>query len=134
MEYPEVRLSDAERHEALDALNEHVHTGRLDIAEYGERSAEVTAARTRGELEKLFADLPHPRPAVLDESPTSPASDSAAAGGERPLLHRAAGAALPIAAGIVVVLLVLGARTYAVFLLPIAAAVIAPLLFRNRQR
>ncbi|GLY68448.1 hypothetical protein Atai01_50670 [Amycolatopsis taiwanensis] len=61
----EMRLSDDERDEAINALSEHVRTGRLDLDEYGTRSAKVTAARTRGELMPLFADLPAPHPSVL---------------------------------------------------------------------
>ncbi len=37
--------------------------GRIDIDEYGERSARVTAAKTRGELSEIFLDLPGPHPA-----------------------------------------------------------------------
>ncbi|WP_277068678.1 DUF1707 SHOCT-like domain-containing protein [Saccharomonospora viridis] len=62
---PNYRLSDAERKEALDALAEHVRTRRLDVVEYDERSAVVSAAKTRRELEPVFSDLPEPRPSVL---------------------------------------------------------------------
>lgn len=62
---PNYRLSDAERKEALDALTEHVRTGRLDVVEYDERSSVVSAAKTRRELEPVFSDLPEPRPSVL---------------------------------------------------------------------
>ena len=68
---PDLRLSDAERTEAMDALSEHVRTGRLDIDEFGLRSAKVAAARTRADLVPLFADLPAPRPRVLDR-PVAP--------------------------------------------------------------
>ncbi|RZQ62765.1 DUF1707 SHOCT-like domain-containing protein [Amycolatopsis suaedae] len=63
---PAYRLSNAERQDALDALEEHVRTGRLDVDEFAERSARVSVARTSGDLIPLFADLPAPRPAVLD--------------------------------------------------------------------
>lgn len=47
--------------------------GRLDIDEYGDRTARLTAAKTRGELLALFSDLPEPRPAMLrDHLPTPP--------------------------------------------------------------
>lgn len=134
MENPEVRLSDEERQEALDALDEHVRTGRLDIDEYGERSAQVTAARRRGDLEKLFTDLPRPRPSVLEEPARPGAEPVAGKAGEPTLLHRASGLALPIATIIAVVLLVTVAKTWMVFLLPIAVAVIGPKMFRHRKR
>jgi hypothetical protein len=57
-----MRIGDTEREQALAALGEHMSAGRLDIDEYGERSAKVTAARTRGELHALFNDLPDPKP------------------------------------------------------------------------
>lgn len=56
------RISDSERENAISALGEHMSTGRLGIDEYGERTAQVTVARTRGELKALFTDLPEPKP------------------------------------------------------------------------
>jgi hypothetical protein len=60
-----MRISDAEREDALEVLAEHVRTGRLDIDDYGSRSAKVNTAKTVRELEPLFDDLPSPRPSVL---------------------------------------------------------------------
>jgi hypothetical protein len=57
-----IRISDAERDLAMTALGEHLSTGRLDVAEYDERCSHAAAARTRAELETLFADLPLPHP------------------------------------------------------------------------
>lgn len=57
-----MRIGDAEREQALSALGEHMSAGRLDVNEYGDRSARVTTARTRGELLELFNDLPDPKP------------------------------------------------------------------------
>ena len=59
----EIRISDSEREDALGKLGEHMSAGRLDIDEYGERSAKVATAKTRGELLGLFGDLPEPKPA-----------------------------------------------------------------------
>jgi hypothetical protein len=58
----EIRISDSEREDALGKLGEHMSAGRLDIDEYGERSARVATAKTRGELLGLFGDLPEPKP------------------------------------------------------------------------
>lgn len=69
---PEFRISDAEREEAIDALGTHMRDGRLDIDEYGDRTARATAAKTRGELVALFSDLPEPRPAMLREHLPAP--------------------------------------------------------------
>lgn len=62
---PQLRISDAEREDALEVLTEHVRTGRLDLVEFEERSAQVSTAKRRGDLEELFHDLPDPKPAVL---------------------------------------------------------------------
>lgn len=59
---PEVRIGTREREAALTALGEHLTAGRLDLDEYGERSALATHAQTRGDLTALFADLPAPHP------------------------------------------------------------------------
>lgn len=67
-----MRIGDAERENALKALGDHMSVGRLDIDEYGDRSAKVTTARTRAELLAVFADLPDPKP-VFD-APSQPAA------------------------------------------------------------
>ncbi|GLY41531.1 hypothetical protein Amsp01_075540 [Amycolatopsis sp. NBRC 101858] len=68
----DMRLSDDERQDALDVLEEHVRSGRLDIDEYGTRSAKVTAAKRVSELVPLFDDLPSPRPSALLNGAAAP--------------------------------------------------------------
>ncbi|MTD59372.1 DUF1707 SHOCT-like domain-containing protein [Amycolatopsis pithecellobii] len=110
-----MRLSDAEREEAIEALSEHVRTGRLDIDEYGTRSAKVTAARTRGDLAPLFEDLPEPQPSVLRARPV-PARPAAPA-------RRFSVGAVPIAAIIALLLFFTVARgLWLVFLIPVVVA------------
>ncbi len=58
MDSPEIRIGDTERAQALNLLGEHFSHGRLNLSEFEERSAQATAATTRGELEILFTDLP----------------------------------------------------------------------------
>lgn len=53
-----VRVSDAEREAVVERLNTATSEGRLTLEEFGERAAEAYCARTRGELDKLVADLP----------------------------------------------------------------------------
>lgn len=53
-----LRLSDNDRIHALQALSTHFTEGRLNEAEFNERTGAVTAARTIGDLRPLFADLP----------------------------------------------------------------------------
>ncbi len=57
-----IRIGDVERNSAVTALGEHMTTGRIDLDEYGTRSALATSARTVGDLQALFADLPAPHP------------------------------------------------------------------------
>jgi DUF1707 SHOCT-like domain len=54
----QIRLSDAERDEAARLLGEHYAAGRLTREEHDERTTAAFAARARGELPPLFADLP----------------------------------------------------------------------------
>jgi hypothetical protein len=73
-EMPEgaLRISDTDRESAMSALGEHLSAGRLDVDEYGERSARVTTAKTRDELTAVFTDLPHPHPRLGTEPPAVP--------------------------------------------------------------
>ena len=57
-----LRVGDTEREAAVQALGKHFTAGRLDVDEYGERTAKVTTARTQGELLAVFTDLPEPHP------------------------------------------------------------------------
>lgn len=66
-----LRVGDAERNSAVTALGEHLTTGRLDLDEYGTRSAVAGTARTAGELQALFADLPAPHPILPGHQPVS---------------------------------------------------------------
>jgi len=60
---PHIRASDAERAVVAEALGRHLSAGRLTVEEYDERLQRAYAARTRGELEPLTADLPAGSPA-----------------------------------------------------------------------
>lgn len=124
---PEFRLSDAERSDAIDALGEHLSSGRLDIDEYGERSARVTAAKTRRELAGIFADLPDPHPAVLqDRLPALSADLAPAPRPPRDLAQRIAPMLVPAAAVLSLVLFFTVARGFfPIFLLPVIVALLA---------
>ncbi len=60
----DLRVSDAERQVVADRLRLAQSVGQLDIHEFDERVQSVWAARTRGELERVTADLPVPPPAA----------------------------------------------------------------------
>ncbi|MEO9220504.1 MAG: DUF1707 domain-containing protein [Mycobacteriaceae bacterium] len=55
---PDVRIGTPEREAAQQRLNEHFSLGRLDVAEFEERSTLVSGARTRSDLDGVFHDLP----------------------------------------------------------------------------
>jgi hypothetical protein len=110
----DIRVSDTEREDALGKLGEHMSAGRLDIDEYGERSARVTAAKTRGELLDLFGDLPEPRPAF-----GRPMPPPAPAVGRAPSLgHKVAPVLIPIAAVALALGLMFFIKLPFIFLLP----------------
>jgi Domain of unknown function (DUF1707) len=54
----EMRVSDTEREAAAAELQEHFASGRLNQDELNERLTAVFAAKTRGDLNALFTDLP----------------------------------------------------------------------------
>lgn len=116
----DMRLSDAERNEAIETLSEHVRTGRLDIDEYGTRSAKVTEARTRTELARLFEDLPEPHPSVLKKPFPVPQNRAL------PPVRRFRAGVVPIALVVAMVLFLTVARgLWLVFLIPVVVALVA---------
>ncbi len=66
---PALRIGDAERSGAIEALGEHFATGRLTHEEYDERATRALQARTAADVAPLFADLPAPYPPVLTGRP-----------------------------------------------------------------
>ena len=60
--YPraDIRLSDAERDQAIAELGEHFQAGRLTQEEFDDRSGRALQARTGRDLTGLFTDLPRP--------------------------------------------------------------------------
>ena len=72
----DVRISDQERTQVVDRLRRHCAEGRITLDEFSDRAGQVYAARTRGELGEVLADLPEPVPlpstdAVPVRRPTS---------------------------------------------------------------
>ncbi|AOW92198.1 hypothetical protein BFN03_04330 [Rhodococcus sp. WMMA185] len=59
---PEIRIGTAEREQALKRLSDHLAAGRLTVPEFDGRSLAVTNATTRGELDRVFTDLPETTP------------------------------------------------------------------------
>jgi hypothetical protein len=57
-----MRISDAERNAVQERLRQAHDIGQLDLGEFDDRVRSVWAARTRGELARVTADLPVPPP------------------------------------------------------------------------
>ncbi|HET6633399.1 MAG TPA: DUF1707 domain-containing protein [Streptomyces sp.] len=70
----ELRASDRERDEVVTQLADHLAEGRLELAEFEERSTRASAARTRGELAELTEDLPSARPVPAPATQSQPVS------------------------------------------------------------
>jgi hypothetical protein len=122
----DLRLSNAEREEAMDVLGEHVSTGRLDIDEFGSRSARIGAAARVSDLIPLFEDLPAPKPSVLlaNRAPVEPVRRTATAP-QRMLTA----SAIPIAIVLAIALLFETHNLILALVLPAALA-----LFLGRRR
>lgn len=68
---PEYRAGDTDRSGALDRLGNYFADGFLTIDEFDERSGQAAVAKTRGELDALFSDLPDAPP---ESHPNAPAT------------------------------------------------------------
>lgn len=66
----ELRVSDAERHEVVDALSNHFADGRLAQSEFDERMGKAMSAKTQGDLSGLLVDLPSLRGQSEPSGPT----------------------------------------------------------------
>jgi len=53
-----IRVSDAERDQAVAELSEHYQAGRLTLEEFDDRSSQALRAKTGSDLGALFTDLP----------------------------------------------------------------------------
>lgn len=83
-----LRMSDAERNQASAELGEHYAQGRLTTEEHAERLDRIWAARTRGELGPIFADLPggsalRPAPTPYAARARSPRPGAVSSAGRR---------------------------------------------------
>lgn len=85
----EVRIGTTEREAVIAALGEHFAHGRIDMAEFEQRSSAAGAARFQSELDALLSDLPGRRKLVRKDAvamyPASQAELTPAAN-HRPLI------------------------------------------------
>ncbi|PPK69764.1 DUF1707 domain-containing protein [Actinokineospora auranticolor] len=142
IERSELRVGDAEREDAIRALGEHMSAGRLDVDEYGERSARITTAKTRGELVALFTDLPDPKPAFgAPQPPPTPAHSPVPVPPRalndwqsRPVGQRVFAALIPLSAITGVLLFISFVHFWPILLLPVAMTAIGGALFGDDWR
>jgi hypothetical protein len=113
----DIRIGDTERQQALQVLGEHMSAGRIDIDEYGERSARITTAKTRGDLMALFYDLPDPRPQFATPMAMFPEPSRVPA-------RRWEGAVVPVAGVAVVLMFFFLVKSPLIFLLIPAVALL----------
>ena len=113
----DIRIGDTERQQALQVLGEHMSAGRIDVDEYGERSAKITIAKTRGDLMALFYDLPDPRPQFATPMPMFPEPANVPA-------RRWDGAVVPVVGVAVVIAFFVLVRNPLIFLLIPAVALL----------
>jgi Domain of unknown function (DUF1707)/TM2 domain len=82
---PPIRIGNDERQSAAHALGDHYAQGRLDTDEYEHRVSAAFVARTRADLDVLFADLPRPVAAMAPlPVPMAPMVDPGAPYGRDP--------------------------------------------------
>ncbi|HYH89955.1 MAG TPA: DUF1707 domain-containing protein [Solirubrobacteraceae bacterium] len=75
----DLRASDSERDELVDALRNHAAEGRLTTEELEERTGAAYAATTRGELVALRRDLPEAAPPSQQGAPPTVVGERIAA-------------------------------------------------------
>lgn len=85
-----LRIGNTERDEAVRLLRQQADAGRLDTDELADRAARARQARTREELQPIFADLPVDIPTAESVGfapypPTSPYGDDVSRGQLAPL-------------------------------------------------
>ncbi|GAB2854460.1 DUF1707 SHOCT-like domain-containing protein [Lentzea nigeriaca] len=113
----DIRIGDTERQQALQVLGEHMSAGRIDVDEYGERSAKITIAKTRGDLMALFYDLPDPRPQFATPMTMYPEPTNVPA-------RRWEGAVVPVVGVAVVIAFFVFVKNPLIFLLIPAVAIL----------
>jgi hypothetical protein len=79
-----MRVSDADRAEVADRLARHFGDGRLDQAEFDDRVSRAMAAKTVGDFQGLFDDLPDLPGDIRDEPADDTSSGFAGIPGTRP--------------------------------------------------
>ena len=75
-----IRVSDAERDQAVAELSKHYQSGRLTLEEFDDRSDRALRAKTGSDLSALFTDLPTGTATASAPEPAGPGLPSFPAG------------------------------------------------------
>jgi hypothetical protein len=125
-----MRVSDADRDQAIAELSEHYQAGRLTTEEFEDRSGRALQARTTADLAGLFTDLPRrqaPMTGATGAASTAPASPA-----------RSWPARVPVAPvtilAVVAVLALLSGRLFHIAWVPVVAIIVVRLLAGGRDR
>lgn len=81
----DMRVSDAERDQAVAELSNHFQAGRLTQEEFEDRSGRALAARTGDELRALFTDLPQDPVPPTAGGPATPVRRCSSGSGRLPV-------------------------------------------------
>ena len=107
-----LRVSDAERNAVAERLGVHYGDGRLDQAEFDDRVSRAMSAKTRGDLDGLFDDLPDPEQ-------TGASGTSRPAGPAVPYRPHRRGSARPVLmVALVIALMIAVGHTFAAIYIP----------------
>lgn len=123
-----IRVSDADRNAVTERLAAHYSDGRLDKAEFDERVNQAMAAKTRGDLDGLFDDLPDPEP--------TGASRASGSGPAAPLARRHRGPVHPFLLVVLIIALAIAVgHTVTAIFIPWfwVAVIVAVILLANRS-
>jgi len=111
---PGLRVSDAERADIADRLARHYGEGRLDISEFDERVTRAMSAKTVGDFQGLFDDLPDTLASTANAAAAPPSSRSRASDrGIRDRARRQRGRGRGLARMVLMAVLVIVAATVA---------------------
>ena len=118
-----MRTSDADRERVTARLRDHYAEGRLTRDELDERIAAALNARTFGDLRRVLADLPEPRPVAPQRVPSMTAPRP------YPVFRRGPRLFPLLAIAFLALLLVHGAGPVAIFFEVVLSIVVAMFVF-----
>ena len=124
-----MRVSDADRDQAIAELTEHYQAGRITTEEFEDRSGRALQARTTADLADLFTDLPRRQASTTGAATTSTAPASPA---------RSWPARVPVAPvtilAVIAILALLSGHLFHIAWVPVVAIIVVRLLAGGRDR